>query len=253
MKPLFLITNDDGLGAKGIQTLISVAREFGDVVVMAPECNSSGSAHSFTGSRPLRVHTISDIEGCKMYTCDGTPVDCVKLGEEYFCPRRPDLVLSGINHGSNSSINVLYSGTMGAVVEAAVSGMQAIGFSLLNHSSDADFKPSVPYVRKIIKSVLEKGLPDQVALNVNIPVPADGIIKGTKVCRQSQARWVDSYEKRIDPNGRPYYWLTGRFECDDIADDTDEWALGNGYVSIVPTTTDFTAYKALKQIIEDYE
>ena len=253
MRPLFLITNDDGYGANGIRTLIRVASEFGDVIVMAPERNSSGLAHSFTGSRPLRVQTISEIDGCKIYTCDGTPVDCVKISEEYFCPRRPDLVLSGINHGSNSSINVLYSGTMGAVIEAAVSGMTAIGFSLLDHSENADFEPSVPYVRHIIKIVLEKGLPNQVALNVNIPVPTDGVIKGLKVCRQSQARWIDSYEKRTDPHGRPYYWLTGSFECNDISNDTDQWALENGYVSIVPTTTDFTAYKAIDNIKGLYE
>ena len=253
MKPLFLITNDDGLGAKGIQTLIRIARELGDIVVMAPERNSSGSAHSFTGSRPLRVQTISEIDGCMIYTCDGTPVDCVKLGEEYFCPRRPDFLLSGINHGSNSSINVLYSGTMGAVIEASVSGIPAIGFSLLNHSSDADFEPSIPYVKGIIKIAIEKGLPAQVALNVNVPVPKDGKLRGVRVCRQSQARWIDSYEKRIDPHKRPYYWLTGRFECNDVVEDTDQWALEHGYVSIVPTTTDFTAFRVLNQIKEDYE
>lgn len=252
MKPLFMITNDDGIGAKGIQTLIRVVREFGDIIVMAPDRNSSGSAHSFTGNRPLRVQVVSEVEDCRIYTCDGTPVDCVKLCEEHFCPRRPDFLLSGINHGSNSSINVLYSGTMGAVIEASVSGIPAIGFSLLNHSADADFEPSIPYVKWVLKTAIEKGLPDQVALNVNIPVTNDGIIKGVRVCRQSQARWVDSYEKRIDPHGRPYYWLTGRFECDDVTDDTDQCALENGYVSIVPTTTDFTAYRAINQIKEEY-
>ena len=169
MRPLFLITNDDGYGAKGIQTLIRVARELGDIVVMAPERNASALSHSLTSSRPLRVHTISEIEGSKVYLCDGTPVDCVKLCAENFCPRRPDLVLSGINHGSNSSINVLYSATMGAVLEAAVSGLPAIGFSLLDFSPDADFEPSVPFVRSIIKKALENELPSKYALNVNIP------------------------------------------------------------------------------------
>ncbi|MCR4931171.1 MAG: 5'/3'-nucleotidase SurE [Bacteroidales bacterium] len=253
MSPLFLITNDDGYGAKGIQTLIRVARELGDIVVMAPERNASALSHSLTSSRPLRVHTISEIEGSKVYLCDGTPVDCVKLCAENFCPRRPDLVLSGINHGSNSSINVLYSATMGAVLEAAVSGLPAIGFSLLDFSPDADFELSVPFVRSIIKKALENELPSKYALNVNIPVPADGKIKGVRVCRQSQARWVDSYERRVDPHGRPYYWLTGNFECDDISEDTDQWALQNGYVSIVPTTTDFTAMNLIEKIRKDYE
>mgnify|MGYP002623000218 CR=1 FL=1 len=245
MKPLILITNDDGVYANGIRALISVAREMGDVVVMAPKSNSSGKAHSFTAERPLRVKEMSQEDGCLIYSCDGTPVDCVKLAQEYFCQRTPDLVLSGINHGSNSSINVLYSGTMGAVLEASVCGFQSIGFSLLNHSENADFEPVIPYVRSIISDVLENGLPEGVSLNVNMPVPTDGIIKGMKVCRQSHARWLDSYDRRIDPHGRPYYWLTGRFECEDMNSGTDEWALANGYVSIVPTSPDFTDFRML--------
>lgn len=252
MKPLILITNDDGYQSKGIHTLISIASRIGDVVVMAPERNSSGLAHSFTSSRPIRVHTISEIPGCSIYACDGTPVDCVKVSSEHFCPRRPDIVLSGINHGSNSSINVLYSGTMGATLEAAVSGLAAIGFSLLDFRPDADFEPSVPYVENIIRRTLEKGLPSQTALNVNIPVPSDGKIKGVKVCRQSHANWADSYEKRIDPQGRPYYWLSGRFECEDRGTGTDQWALENGYISVVPTTTDFTDYANLELIENEY-
>lgn len=253
MKPLILITNDDGYQARGIKTLTSIAREFGEVVVMAPANNSSGLAHSFTAVRPLRVNRVSAEEGCTVYCCDGTPVDCVKISEQHFCPRTPDLVLSGINHGSNSSINVLYSGTMGAVMEASVSGMTAVGFSLLDHRDDADFGPAEPYVRSIIARVLQKGLPAKVALNVNIPVPANGIIRGVRVCRQSQARWLDSYERRTDPHERPYFWLTGRFECNDVAEDTDQWALENGYVSIVPTTTDFTSFQSLDIIQRDYE
>ena len=252
MKPLLLITNDDGLQAAGIRVLTRVARQFGDVVVMAPERNASGLAHSFTSSRPIRIYPVSEQPECSIYMCDGTPVDCVKVCSEYFCPRKPDLVLSGINHGSNSSINVLYSGTMGAALEAAVSGLNAIGFSLLDFSPYADFEPSVPFIEKIIKTALEKGLPENTALNVNIPVPADGIIKGVKICRQSKARWLDSYEKRTDPHGRPYDWLSGRFECEDKENDTDQWALENGYVSIVPTTTDFSAYSKLDIIKQLY-
>lgn len=252
MNPLFLITNDDGLQAKGIQSLISVARRIGDVIVMAPERNSSGLAHSFTSSRPIRVNPVSQEEGCQVFVCDGTPVDCIKVSSEHFCPRRPDLVLSGINHGSNSSINVLYSGTMGAVIEASVSGLDAIGFSLLDFRPDADFSLAEPFVESIVRKVLEKGLPEQVALNVNFPVPSQGAYKGVRICRQSRARWLESYERRIDPHGRPYYWLAGRFECDDRQTDTDQWALENGYVSVVPTTTDFTDYQNLERIKQLY-
>lgn len=253
MTPLFLITNDDGIDAKGLHSLVSVVREFGDVAVMAPSENASGKAHSFTASRPLRVNTIKEEEGLAVYTCDGTPVDCVKVCEQFFCNRRPTLVLSGINHGSNSSINVLYSGTMGAVLEASMAGFQAIGFSLLDHRADADFGPALQYVRKVIELALQKGLPQGISLNVNIPVPQDGILKGMRVCRQSDARWLDSYERRVDPHGRPYYWIAGRFECNDNGEGTDQWALENGYVSIVPTTTDFTAYKKLDEIRNAYE
>ncbi|MBP5547963.1 MAG: 5'/3'-nucleotidase SurE [Bacteroidales bacterium] len=252
MRPLIMITNDDGVGAKGLQALVSVARNIGDVVVMAPSKNSSGLAHSFTGGQPLRVNIISEEKDCKVYSCEGTPVDCVKICEQFFCERRPNIVLSGINHGSNASINVLYSGTMGAVMEASANGLNAIGFSLLDHDEDADFTLSLPFVRIIIEAVLKKSLPDGVSLNVNIPVVSDGVIKGIRLCRESRACWKDSYVKRIDPQGRPYYWLTGRFECNDNGDDTDQGALENGYVSVVPTTTDYTAYKEFDIIRNDY-
>lgn len=222
--------------------------EFGDVVVMAPSTNLSGQSHSITTSRPLRVREVKQDTGLSVYTCDGTPVDCVKLATEYFCPRTPDLVLSGINHGSNSSINVLYSGTMGAVIEATALGLNAVGFSLLNHNPEADFSASVPFVRQIIGQVLEKGLPANVSLNVNIPrLPADQI-KGVRVCHEAQARWLDSFEKRIDPQGRPYWWLTGKFICDNPPETSDEWALANGYVSIVPIHPDFTHYEAIAEL-----
>lgn len=248
MRPLFLITNDDGYEAKGLKELTEIARQLGEVVVMAPAGNASGQAHSLTTRRPLRVESISEEEGCRVYACDGTPVDCVKIGEQYFCPRKPRLVLSGINHGSNSSINVIYSGTMGAALEASLAGYEAIGFSLLDFNKDADFAPSRPYIRSIIEKVLERGLPHGVSLNVNIPVPEDGEIKGVRVCRQSEARWMEGYERRIDPRGRPYYWLAGRFECNDKEEDTDQWALESGYVSVVPTTTDFTAHEAIGDV-----
>ncbi|MBQ6956710.1 MAG: 5'/3'-nucleotidase SurE [Bacteroidales bacterium] len=253
MRPLFLITNDDGYNAKGLKSLTSIARQLGDVVVMAPSANASGQAHSFTPHRALKVSLISQEEGLKVYSCDGTPVDCVKICEQFFCPRRPALVLSGINHGSNSSINVLYSGTMGAVLEASLAGLPAIGFSLLDHGADADFGPSGQYVRDIICAAMSKGLPEGVSLNVNIPAPSDGVIRGVRVCRQSSARWLDSYERCIDSDGRPCFRIGGTFQCDDNGDGTDQWALENGFISVVPTTTDFTAYDSIETVRRMYE
>lgn len=249
MRPLILIGNDDGINAKGLRTLIEVAREFGDIIVMAPEGNSSAKGLSLTTERPVRVREVSKSDSLIEYACDGLPVDSLKLAYEYFCPRTPDLVLSGINHGSNSSINVLYSGTMGVVLEATMLGAPAsIGFSLLNHSPNADFTACVPFVRQIIRAVLDKGFPANVALNVNIPRLPLEEIKGIRVCRQAKARWIDSFEKRTDPRGRDYWWLTGKFECDNPPTDSDEWALANGYVSVVPIQPDFTCREAIDKI-----
>jgi len=248
MKPLILITNDDGFAARGLRALDEIALEFGDVIVMAPEQNASGKSHSITTGRPLRVREVKLDKGLSVFACDGTPVDCVKLATEYFCPRQPDLVLSGINHGSNSSINVLYSGTMGAVIEATALGLNAIGFSILNHSPEADFEPSRPIVRHIIGHVLEHGLPPDVSLNVNIPRLEGNQIKGIRVCHEAKSQWLDSFEKRIDPQGRPYWWLTGKFVCQDPPVTSDEWALANGYVSVVPIHPDFTHYPAIDEL-----
>ncbi len=250
MKPLILITNDDSFASKGLRVLDEVAQEFGDVVVMAPECNSSGMSHSITTNRPLRVRTIKESEGLNVYACDGTPVDCVKMATEHFCPRRVDLVLSGINHGSNASINVMYSGTMGAVIEATNAGYDAVGFSLLSHQMDADFSAAVPYIRDIIGRVLEEGLPEHVSLNVNIPSLPASELKGVKVCREARAQWVDSFVKRLDPNGMPYYWMSGRFICNDMEADTDERALADGYISVVPIHPDYTNYQAIGEITQ---
>ncbi|MBR1792611.1 MAG: 5'/3'-nucleotidase SurE [Bacteroidales bacterium] len=252
-RPLILITNDDSHAAKGLKTLIEAAAEYGDILVMAPEHNSSGLSHSFTTGRPLRVREINKTEGIEIYACDGTPVDCVKLAIEHFCPRRPDLVLSGINHGSNSSVNVLYSGTMGAVIEASTYDYNAIGFSLLNHNPDADFRACIPFVKQIITDVLRHGLPTNVSLNVNFPNLPAGQIKGIRVCHEAKARWADSFEKRIDPYGRPYWWLTGRFICNDYNPGTDEGALADGYVSIVPIQPDYTCYSAIEPLAQRFE
>ena len=243
-----LVTNDDGIDVHGLTILVEALAQHADVYVVAPKEQQSGKSHSITTGRPLRVREIKQDDGLAVYACDGTPVDCVKLASEYFCPRKPDLVLSGINHGSNSSINVLYSGTMGAVMEATALGINAIGFSLLHHSPKADFEPSRPIVRHIIGHVLNHSLPDGVSLNVNIPRLAADQIKGIRLCREAKAFWRDSFEKRIDPQGRPYWWLTGKFVCDNPPEDSDEWALANGYVSVVPTHIDFTDYASFNTL-----
>lgn len=245
MKPLFLISNDDGYQSAGLHHLVRVAEELGDVVVMAPDRNASGLSSSITTGRPLRVRTVGG-DGQQLFACDGTPADCVKMGLEHFCPRRPNLVLSGINYGSNASINVIYSGTIGAVLEACLDGFAAIGFSVLSHSAETDFEACVPTIRHILRQVLSRPLPAGAGLNVNIPRLPAGEIKGIKVCRQAKASWVDSLERRTDPLGRPYWWMTGKFVCDDPREDTDEYALRQGYASVVPIRPDFTDLSALE-------
>lgn len=247
-KPLFLITNDDGITSRGLRQLAVAAAEFGDVVVMAPDHNASGLSTSITCNRPLRARLVEESGSIRYHSCDGTPADCVKLGLEYFCPQTPAMVLSGINFGTNASINIIYSGTMGAVIEANLNGLPAIGFSLLNHSPEADFEACVPTIRHIIGSVLQHPLPKDTSLNVNIPrLPADEI-KGIRICRQARAAWTDSLERRIDPIGRPYWWMTGKFVCEDKKDCADERALAEGYVSVVPIRTDFTDYAAMTEM-----
>lgn len=248
-RPLILITNDDGYAAKGLRILMECAADYGDVVVMAPDRNASGLSHSFTSGRPLRVNDIERREGVVVYSCDGTPVDCVKLAIEHFCSRKPAVVLSGINHGSNSSVNVLYSGTMGAVIEASTYGFNAIGFSLTDHAKDANFDYCVPYIRQILSTTLANGLPEGVSLNVNFPI---GQINGLRVCHEAKAHWADSFEHRVDPYGRSYWWLTGRFISDDDNPDTDERALAEGYASVVPTQPDYTSYEALPLLKKIY-
>lgn len=240
MPPLILITNDDGVSSPGLRHLARIAKEFGEVVVMAPDRNASGSSASITCTRPLHVNLQDHADGIDYYACDGTPADCVKMGFEHFCPRHPDLLLSGINYGSNASINIVYSGTMGAVQEGCLNGIQAVGFSLLSHKPDADFNACTAPIRHIIREVLRQPLPDFTALNVNIPhLPADQI-KGIRVCRQARAAWKDSLEKHIAPDGAPFWTMTGRFVCNDPGHDTDEYCLGMGYVSVVPISPDYT-------------
>ncbi len=247
-KPLILVSNDDGITAPGIAALISVAKEFGDVLVVAPDKPQSAMGHAITINQPIRMTPVDLYEGVDAYQCSGTPVDCVKLAIDKILTRKPSLMVSGINHGSNSSINVIYSGTMSAAVEASIDGMKAIGFSLCDYSWNANFEVAKPFIRKIIAGVLANDLPYGTLLNVNIPVPEDGEIKGIIVCRQAQAKWKEDFDKRKDPFGRVYYWMTGNFVNLDHGDDTDEWALKHGYVSLVPTMFDLTDHQRIATI-----
>jgi 5'-nucleotidase len=248
-KPLILITNDDGITAPGIRNLIAIMKEIGDVIVVAPDKPQSATGHSITINNTLYLNEISDkISDFKEVSCSGTPVDCVKLAVTEILKRKPDLCVSGINHGSNSSINVIYSGTMSAAVEAGIEGIPAIGFSLLDYDWNADFSQGRKFIRKIALEVLENGLPEGVVLNVNIPKLKENEIKGIKICRQAKAVWQEKFDKRQTPQGRDYYWLTGEFVNHDKGNDTDEWALSNGYISIVPVHFDLTAHHAMQQL-----
>lgn len=249
-EPLILITNDDGIAAPGIRKLISIMNDFGDVVVVAPDRPRSGAGHAITIEDNLRCDQIIMDDGPqKEYACSGTPVDCIKLAVNQLLDRKPDLCVSGINHGSNSSINVIYSGTMAAAIEGSLEGIPSIGFSLLDYAANANFSEAEVYIRKVIESVLKNRMEEGISLNINFPKSIKGQkIKGIKVCRQAHANWEEEFEKRTDPKGREYYWLTGNFINYDNGEDTDEWALSNHFVSVVPVQCDMTAYKAMSSL-----
>ena len=249
--PLILITNDDGIEANGFKTLISVAREFGDVVAISSQAPMSGMSHAITIKVPLRVKLVEESPGFKKYLTNGTPVDGVKLAFNSLMEQKPDLLISGINHGSNSSSSVLYSGTMAAAMEGAINHIPSIGFSLLDFSPQADFSASGEIARKVIGKVLTDGLPDGICLNVNIPAIKLEEIKGVRMCTQANGYWKEEFEKRTDPMGQEYYWLTGFFknrEPDGEGEGTDEKALEEHYVSIVPIDTDLTAHPYLQKM-----
>jgi 5'-nucleotidase len=246
--PTILITNDDGYFAPGIRKLIQIMRKIGRVVVVASDQPMSGMGHAITIKTPLRIKTVVRESMYEEYICNGTPVDCVKLGEQVVLKGKPDLLVSGINHGSNASINIIYSGTMAAVLEACIDGIPAIGFSLNDYSHEAEFDHTADAIEKITRKVLEQGLPEGVCLNVNLPAHSNEAFKGIKVCRQAHARWVEEFDSRQDPRGAAYHWLTGRFENDDKGEDTDQWALDNNYVAVVPVHYDLTAYNKLELI-----
>ncbi len=249
--PLILITNDDGIEANGFKALISVAREFGDVVAISSQIPMSGMSHAITIKVPLRVKLVEESPGIKRYLTNGTPVDGVKLAFNSLMERKPDLLISGINHGSNSSSSVLYSGTMAAAMEGAINHIPSVGFSLLDYRPQADFTASGQIARGVIGKVLKEGLPDGICLNVNIPAVKVKEIKGVKICKQANGYWKEEFEKRTDPMGHEYYWLTGFFhnrEPDGGGEETDEKALKEHYVSIVPIDTDLTAHHYLQQL-----
>lgn len=249
-KPLILVTNDDGITAPGIRHLIKIMKTIGEVVVVAPDRPQSGMGHAITISDNLYCDpvTIDKYSQIKEFSCSGTPADCVKIGTQEILKRRPDLCVSGINHGSNSSINVIYSGTMSAAVEAGVEGIPAIGFSLLDYSMEANFDHTTKYVKRITEQVIKKGLPKGVVLNVNIPKEGQEKIKGIKICRQANARWQEQFDKRQSPQGRDYYWLSGEFVNQDEGTNTDVEALEANYVSIVPVKFDLTAHEFMNDL-----
>jgi len=251
-RPTILVTNDDGINAPGIRTLIKVMRKLGDVYVVAPDRPRSGSGHAITVSMPLRVSPIHKEEGYQEYRCNGTPVDCVKLGVQIVLRRQPDLLVSGINHGSNASINVVYSGTMAAVIEAAIDKIPAIGFSLDDYEINANFSHTEKYIEQIAREVLEKGLPYGTCLNVNFPAFNFEPLKGVKVCRQSLGSWKERFDERTDPRGRDYYWITGVFSNPDHKEGTDTWAMEQNYVALVPMKFDLTNHDSFS-LLEQFD
>ena len=251
-KPLILVTNDDGIGSKGIKSLVEVAKQYGDVLVVAPDSPQSGMGHAITINHPLRLNKSNAHGEITAYSCSGTPVDCVKLAIYEVLKRKPDFLVSGINHGSNCSTNVLYSGTMSAAIEGALEGIPSIGFSLLDFERDADFDGSKETAKKVLGKVIDKGMPKGMCLNVNIPKLKSSDIKGIKICRQAKASWEDKFDARKDQFGKDYYWLTGEFVNHDKGEDSDIFALKNGYVSVVPTQFDLTAHHAITQL-NDWE
>lgn len=250
--PLILVVNDDGVTAPGIKALVEAMTGLGDVVVVAPDSPQSGMGHAITLNKPLRLTQVHHFGDIPAYQCSGTPVDCVKLAVDKVLHRKPDLCVSGINHGSNSSINIIYSGTMSAAMEASLEGIPSVGFSLCDYKHDADFTAAAYYARIVAQSILKDGLPEKTLLNVNIPKGKVEEVKGLKISRQANAKWEEEFIQREDPIGRPYYWLTGKFVNYDSGTDTDEWALANGYVSVVPVQHDLTAHKAINFIKEKW-
>jgi 5'-nucleotidase len=246
--PTILITNDDGIAAPGIRNLIEAVKDLGQLIVVAPDKPQSGMGHAITIGHPLRMNQVTLFEGVESWQVSGTPVDCVKLAVDKLLHRKPDLCLSGINHGANHSINVIYSGTMSAAMEAAIEGIPSVGFSLMDFSLEADFTAAREVVRSIVIKLLQQTNDKHLLLNVNIPKCDKELLSGIKICRQAYAKYQEDFDERTDPHGKKYYWLTGEFVNMDEGNDTDVWALENNYVSVVPVAIDFTNYTIKKQL-----
>lgn len=247
-KPIILITNDDDITSKGIRSLVEAVQDLGTVVVVAPDRPQSGMGHAITIGSPLRMNKMNLFGDIEAWQTSGTPVDCVKLAVDKILHRKPDICLSGINHGANHSINVIYSGTMSAAMEASIEGIPSIGFSLLDYSYDADFTAAKQTVHTIVSAVLNKKIDKHFLLNVNIPALPPEKIKGIKICKQAYAKYEEKFSERLDPHGKKYYWLTGEFKNFDKGRDTDVWALEHGYVSAVPVQFDLTNYSLKKKL-----
>jgi 5'-nucleotidase len=246
--PTILITNDDGITAPGIRNLVEAVKHLGNIVVVAPNKPQSAMGHAITIGSPLRMNKVNIFEGIEAWETTGTPVDCVKLAVDKILHRKPDLCLSGINHGANHSINIIYSGTMSAAMEASIESIPSIGFSLLDFSVDADFSASKHYVTTIVSTLLKQKLDKHLLLNVNIPAVKKELIKGIKICKQAYAKYEEDFDERKDPSGKKYYWITGKFKNFDKSKDTDVWALQHNYVSVVPVQFDLTNYTLKKQL-----
>lgn len=249
-KPKILITNDDGVEAPGIKVLIELLQPYANLLVIAPDRGQSAMSHAISLHKPLYVSKIKEENGVTVYSTNGTAVDCVKLGLNEICDTPPDFIFSGINHGTNSSISIIYSGTMGAALEGSIHGIRSIGFSVLDYSPDPDFSTARKFGDDIIRMIINDDiLPKGACLNVNFPDVTPESINGIKVCRQAKSSWTEEFERRTDENGKEYYWLTGHFnnhEPDAI--DTDDWALKNNYVTVVPVKVDFTDHEIISKL-----
>ncbi len=252
-RPIILITNDDSIAAPGLRALVEAVKDLGRIVVVAPDKPQSGMGHAITIGHPLRFQSAFLMDGVEAYACSGTPVDCVKIAVDKILHQKPDLCLSGINHGANHSINVIYSGTMSAAMEAAIESIPAAGFSILDYSMNADFSAAKKYVRSITEHILATNTNKHLLLNVNIPALPESFLKGVKVCRQANAKYEEDFEERKDPHGKSYYWLTGQFINFDEGDDTDVWALANNYVSLVPVQFDLTNYEMKLELEKNWK
>jgi 5'-nucleotidase len=242
-KPLILLTNDDGIHASGLQKLVQLLRPWGDLTVVAPDKGQSGMSHAITMHLPIHIRKVKHQEDFPFYACTGTAVDCVKLALNQIMDRKPDFIFSGINHGSNSSIHIIYSGTMGAALEGAIHGVPSVGLSILDFNESPDFSSVDLYGPGILKEIFSNRLGKASCLNINFPGKPGHLIQGIKVCRQARGRWFEEFEKRTNPRSVDYYWLTGKYQnFEPESSETDEWALTNNYISIVPVNFDFTDY-----------